>query len=122
MIVGLAGTLPTAMSAGLEQQGVSASVAHEVANLPPVGSLFAAFLGYNPIAELLAPFHALQQPGVNADVLTGQQFFPQLITAPFHAGVTVVFIAAAVMMVIGAIASMFNAGRYGTEAGADNEA
>ncbi|WP_372478457.1 MFS transporter [Mycolicibacterium smegmatis] len=113
MIVGLAGTLPTAMSAGLEQQGVSASVAHEVANLPPVGSLFAAFLGYNPIAELLAPFHALQQPGVNADVLTGQQFFPQLITAPFHAGVTVVFIAAAVMMVIGAIASMFNAGRYG---------
>ncbi|CKH06009.1 MFS transporter [Mycolicibacterium smegmatis] len=122
MIVGLAGTLPTAMSAGLEQQGVSASVAHEVANLPPVGSLFAAFLGYNPIAELLAPFHALQQPGVNADVLTGQQFFPQLITAPFHAGLTVVFIAAAVMMVIGAIASMFNAGRYGTEAGADNEA
>ncbi|AKS35988.1 MFS transporter [Mycolicibacterium goodii] len=122
MIVGLAGTLPTAMSAGLEQQGVSASVAHEVANLPPVGSLFAAFLGYNPIAELLAPYHSLQQPGVNADVLTGQQFFPQLITEPFHAGLTVVFIAAAVMMVIGAIASLFNAGRYGTEAGADNEA
>jgi MFS family permease len=122
MIVGLAGTLPTAMSTGLEQQGISPSVAHEVANLPPVGSLFAAFLGYNPIAELLAPYHALQQPGVNADVLTGQQFFPQLITEPFHAGLTVVFIAAAVMMVIGAIASLFNAGRYGTEAGADNEA
>jgi MFS family permease len=122
MIVGLAGTLPTAMSTGLERQGISPSVAHEVANLPPVGSLFAAFLGYNPIAELLAPYHALQQPGVNADVLTGQQFFPQLITEPFHAGLTVVFIAAAVMMVIGAIASLFNAGRYGTEAGADNEA
>ncbi|MBU8808501.1 MFS transporter [Mycolicibacterium goodii] len=122
MIVGLAGSLPTAMSAGLTEQGVSESVAHEVANLPPVGSLFAAFLGYNPIAELLEPYHALQQPGVNADVLTGQQFFPQLITEPFHAGLTVVFIAAAVMMVIGAIASLFNAGRYGTEAGADNEA
>ena len=27
----------------------------EVADLPPVGSLFAAFLGYNPIAELLEP-------------------------------------------------------------------
>lgn len=122
MIVGLAGSLPTAMSVGLTEQGVSESVAHEVANLPPVGSLFAAFLGYNPIAELLEPYHALQQPGVNADVLTGQQFFPQLITEPFHAGLTVVFIAAAVMMVIGAIASLFNAGRYGTEAGADNEA
>ncbi|MGV0811326.1 MFS transporter [Mycolicibacterium boenickei] len=122
MIVGLANTLPAALSAGLTDQGVSASVAHDVAQLPPVGSLFAAFLGYNPIAELLEPYGALHQPGVNADVLTGQTFFPQLITEPFHAGLTVVFTAAAVMMLIGAVASMFSAGRYGTEAGADNEA
>ncbi|WP_428994915.1 MFS transporter [Mycolicibacterium chubuense] len=122
MIVGLANTLPGAMSSGLQAQGVSSSVAHDVANLPPVGSLFAAFLGYNPIAELLEPFHALQQPGVNADVLTGKTFFPELITQPFHAGLVVVFIAAAVMMLIGAVASMFNPGRYGIEAGADNAA
>lgn len=122
MIVGLANTLPAALTTGLTQQGVSASVAHDVANLPPVGSLFAAFLGYNPMAELLAPYDALHQPGVNADVITGQTFFPQLITEPFHSGLTVVFTAAAVMMVIGAVASMFSAGRYGTEAGADNEA
>ena len=114
MIVGLANTLPDAMSAGLQEQGVSTSVAHEVANTPPVGSLFAAFLGYNPIAELLAPYHALQQPGVNAEVLTGKTFFPHLITEPFHTGLVVVFVAAAVMMVIGALASMFNPGRYGT--------
>lgn len=122
MIVGLANTLPAALTTGLTQQGVSASVAHDVASLPPVGSLFAAFLGYNPMAELLAPYDALHQPGVNADVITGQTFFPQLITEPFHSGLTVVFSAAAVMMVIGAVASMFSAGRYGTEAGADNEA
>ncbi len=122
MIVGLANTLPSALTSGLTQQGVSASVAHDVANLPPVGSLFAAFLGYNPMAELLAPYDALHQPGVNADVITGQTFFPQLITEPFHSGLTVVFTAAAVMMVIGAVASMFSAGRYGTEAGADNQA
>ncbi|CRZ16437.1 MFS transporter [Mycolicibacterium neworleansense] len=122
MIVGLANTLPGAMTSGLTEQGVSASVAQDVANLPPVGSLFAAFLGYNPMAELLAPYDALHQPGVNADVITGQTFFPQLITEPFHSGLTVVFTAAAVMMVIGAVASMFSAGRYGTEAGADNEA
>ncbi|EHB55845.1 major facilitator superfamily MFS_1 [Mycolicibacterium rhodesiae JS60] len=113
MIVGLARTLPDAMSQGLQAQGVSASVAHDVANLPPVGSLFAAFLGYNPIAELLAPYDALHQPGVNADVLTGQTFFPNLITEPFHSGLVVVFGAAALMMVIGAIASLFNPGRYG---------
>jgi MFS family permease len=114
MIVGLANSLPSAMSTGLQAQGVSASVAHDVAHLPPVGSLFAAFLGYNPIEELLAPSGALHQPGVNAEVLTGQTFFPQLITGPFHSGLTVVFIAAAVMMLIGAAASLFNPGRYGS--------
>jgi MFS family permease len=122
MIIGLANTLPSAMSSGLQEQGVTASVAQDVANLPPVGSLFAAFLGYNPIAELLAPSGALQQPGVNVDVLTGKTFFPHLITEPFHSGLVVVFIAAAVMMVIGLIASIFNAGRYGDAPEADNEA
>ena len=115
MVVGLAGTLPSALSGGLQAQGVPASVAGEVANLPPVGSLFAAFLGYNPVAEMLGPSGALTQPGVHADVLTGQSFFPELITGPFHAGLIVVFGAAAAMMVVGAIASMFSAGRYGAE-------
>ncbi len=122
MIVGLANSLPGAMSSGLQQQGVSASVAHDVANLPPVGSLFAAFLGYNPIAELLGPSGALQQPGVNTDLLTGKTFFPHLITEPFHSGLVVVFIAAAAMMVIGLIASLFNPGRYADAPGADNQA
>jgi MFS family permease len=122
MIVGLAHTLPGAMSSGLQAQGVPGSVAHDIANLPPVGSLFAAFLGFNPIAELLGPSGALAQPGVNAEVLTGKAFFPHLITEPFHSGLVVVFIAATVMMLLGAVASLFSAGRYGTEAGADNEA
>nr|WP_243841710.1 MFS transporter [Mycobacterium sp. DL592] len=119
MIVGLAGTLPDAMSRGLQAQGVSAAVAQDVANLPPVGSLFAAFLGYNPIAELLAPHGALNQPGVNTEVLTGKTFFPNLIIEPFHAGLVVVFGAAALMMVIGAIASLFNPGRYAEDFVAD---
>lgn len=122
MIVGLANTLPSALTAGLQAQGVSADVANDVAGLPPVGSLFAAFLGYNPIAELLEPSHALQQPGVNAEVLTGQSFFPELITGPFHSGLSVVFLAAAVMMVLGAIASWMSPGRYADAPGADNAA
>lgn len=122
MIVGLANTLPSTLSTGLQAQGVSADVAHDVAGLPPVGSLFAAFLGYNPIAELLEPYHALQQPGVNAEVLTGKTFFPELITQPFHAGLVVVFAAAAVMMVLGAVASWMSPGRYADAPGADNAA
>lgn len=119
MIIGLANALPSAMSSGLQAQGVPAQVAHEVANTPPVGSLFAAFLGYNPIDELLGPSGALENPAVNAEVLTGKTFFPDLITGPFHSGLTVVFTAAAAMMLIGAVASMFSAGRYGAAAPRD---
>ena len=96
MVVGLADSLPGAMSTGLEQQGVAPAVADRAAQTPPVGSLFAAFLGYNPVAQMLAPSGALQQPGVAADVLTGHTFFPLLLSGPFHTGLTVVFIAAAV--------------------------
>jgi hypothetical protein len=122
MVIGLANTLPSAMTTGLQEQGVSASVAHGVANLPPVGSLFAAFLGYNPMAELLGPYHALQQPGVNADVLTEQTFFPHLIIEPFHAGLVVVFVAATAVMGIGLVASLFNPGRYADEENVDDAA
>jgi MFS family permease len=111
MISGLAHSLPSTMSAGLQQQGVAAGVAQQVAHLPPVGSLFAAFLGYNPIAQLLAPSGALNDPGVHSAVLTGKEFFPHLISGPFHNGLVVVFITAAVMMVIGAAASWVNPGR-----------
>ncbi|OMC53682.1 MFS transporter [Mycobacterium sp. IS-836] len=117
MVVGLANTLPQALDGGLQAQGVSAAVARDVAGLPPVGSLFAAFLGYNPIAELLARSHALQQPGVNAGVLTGKSFFPELISGPFHAGLVVVFVAAALMTLIGALASLVSPGRYADEVG-----
>ncbi|MHB8457905.1 MAG: MFS transporter, partial [Acidimicrobiales bacterium] len=55
MILGLASSLPGALFHGLTGQGVSTSVATSVSHLPPVGSLFAAFLGYNPMAQLLGP-------------------------------------------------------------------
>ncbi|MBA0046178.1 MFS transporter [Mycobacterium sp. NPDC050853] len=112
MIVGLSATMPATMQSGLTAQGVPASTAAEVAGLPPVGSLFAAFLGYNPVGELLAPSGVLDQPGVNAAELTGQSFFPTLITEPFHAGLVVVFVAAAVMMAVAALASFGAGGKY----------
>ncbi|WP_067685896.1 MFS transporter [Nocardia jejuensis] len=110
MIVGLSGTLPNAMNSGLQEQGVSGDVAGQIADMPPVGSLFATFLGYNPFKELLGPSGTLDKPGVNSDVLTGQEFFPHLISGPFHSGLVVVFLAAALMMLIGAVASWFAGG------------
>jgi MFS family permease len=108
MITGLASVLPTTLFNGLSQQGVPPDVAHDVASLPPVGSLFAAFLGYNPVQTLLEPSGALEQlPRHSQTVLTGKHFFPQLMSAPFHHGLVIVFTAAAVMMLVAAAASLF---------------
>jgi len=107
MIVGLAASLPHTLTAGLEQQGVPADVATRVGGLPPVGSLFAAFLGYNPLAALLGPSGVLAHlPPANVAALTGKQFFPHLISGPFHHGLVVVFLAAAAMSLVAAIASV----------------
>ncbi|MGV9837970.1 MFS transporter [Nocardia niigatensis] len=107
MIIGLSNSLPSAMNSGLQAQGVPADVAENISGLPPVGSLFAAFLGVNPIEALLGPTGILDHPGVHKDVLTGQEFFPHLISGPFHSGLVVVFLGAAIMMLIGAVASWF---------------
>ncbi|MGN6330194.1 MAG: MFS transporter [Motilibacteraceae bacterium] len=113
MIAGLAATLPSTLTSGLQQQGVPADVASEIGNLPPVGSLFAAFLGFNPIESLLGPTGVLGQlPQQNASVLTGKEFFPQLISGPFHHGLVIVFSAAAAMSVVAALASLLRGGKY----------
>lgn len=113
MIAGLATSLPAALRSGLTENGVSTAVANQVAATPPVGSLFAAFLGYNPIAAILGPTGALKTLSpTNIAALTGKEFFPALISSPFHSGLVIVFIAAAVMSIIGAIASVFMGGKY----------
>jgi MFS family permease len=106
MVVGLSQSLPHTLNAGLTAQGVPPAAAQSVANLPPVGTLFAAFLGYNPIRELLGPQVLGQLPPASAATLTGRQFFPHLISGPFHDGLVVVFWLAIVMGVVGAVASL----------------
>ena len=92
MVVGLAHSLPTALTSGLQDQGVPHAVASQVAVLPPVSTLFAAVLGVNPLEHLLAPSGVLTHlPPENAATITGREFFPDLISGPFHQGLTVVF-------------------------------
>jgi MFS family permease len=106
MIAGLANTLPPVLTRGLTAQGVPLVQASAVAHLPPVSSVFAALLGYNPVQNLLAPTGLLHMlPAGNVAVLTGKEFFPQLISGPFHHGLTIVFTAAALMSIAGAAVS-----------------
>jgi hypothetical protein len=112
MIAGLAGSLPHAMSTGLEAHGVPAATAEHVAHLPPVSILFAAFLGYNPIEHLLGP-HALSALSAHdRDVITGHAFFPHLISGPFHTGLREAFAFAIAACLIAAAASLMRGGRY----------
>ncbi len=113
MIAGLAATLPRAMASGLRAQGVPASVASHVAHLPPVSTLFSALLGYNPMRSLLGPSGTLARlPARNAAVLTGNQFFPNLISGPFHHGLIIVFSAAVAMSLGGALISLLRGRQF----------
>ncbi len=113
MIAGLAATLPKTLTSGLTAQGVPDAIAHKIGSLPPVGSLFAAFLGYNPVHSLLAPTGVLSHlPAHNVAVLTGRTFFPGLISQPFHHGLVIVFSMAIAVLVIAAAASALRGGKY----------
>jgi len=90
MVAGLSSKLPGAMLSGLTAQGVPAATAAPISHLPPIGVLFASFLGYNPMQQLLGPLlHQLSS--AHAAYVTGREFFPHLITVPFHSGLGVAF-------------------------------
>jgi MFS family permease len=108
MAVGLAGTLPSAMSSGLTGAGVSSAAAGAASQASPVGLLFAAFLGDNPIKALVP------NPGAGADTakIYGQDFFPNLISEPFRHGLLIAFSASIVMLLLAAGASLMRGGRF----------
>jgi len=73
--------------------------------------MFAALLGYNPIQMLLGPV-LTKLPASHAAYLTGHSFFPSLISAPFHAGLSVAFDFAIAACVVAAIASLLRGKHY----------
>jgi MFS family permease len=112
MIVGLASGLPHALQSGLVAHGVPAADASRISHLPPVATLFASFLGYNPMGTLLGPHVLHQLPAGQSAVLTGRRFFPHLIAPPFHTALVYAFVFAIVACGIAAVASMLRGGKY----------
>jgi len=111
MILGLASTLPATLDHGLVAQGVPRADAARVSHLPPVGLLFASFLGYNPMQQLLGPVlphlsHA------QATYLTGRTYFPRLMSRPFSDGLHEAFDFAIAACLIAAAASWLRGGKY----------
>jgi hypothetical protein len=111
IITGLASGLPGSLYHGLVAQGVPAAAATKVSHLPPTGALFAAFLGYNPMAQLLGP--ALGHLShAHAAYLTGRSFFPKLVSAPFMNGLREAFDFALGACAVAAVASWLRGGKY----------
>ncbi len=130
MIVGLSASLPGRMATQVEANAVPAATAEHVAHLPAVGSLFAAFLGYNPMQKLLGapgahggPSVLSRLPRAKAAHLTGKGFFPHLISGPFKHGLVIAFSVAMVMCLIAAAASWMRGGKYvhGQPSGEEDE-
>jgi MFS family permease len=110
IVLGLSEHLPSAMASGLTAQGVPASAAQQISHLPPLAVLFAAFLGYNPMKQLLGPQILHNLPADKASYLTGRSFFPHLVTGPFQNGLSVAFWFALGACLIAAAASMITGG------------
>jgi MFS family permease len=112
MVIGLAASLPSTLSGGLEAHGVAPAIAQKAGETPPISVLFAAFLGYNPIQHLIgAEALAGLTPHAHA-VLAGRSFFPELISKPFADGLDTAFSFAIVACLSAAGASLMRGGRY----------
>jgi MFS family permease len=112
MIIGLGSGLHSELSSGLISQGVPASSATAAADLPPVSTLFASLLGYNPLQHLLGP-HVLAQltPAARAEVLS-HGFFPSIISSSFKRGIVLASLFSAFCCLAAAFASSLRGGKF----------
>jgi len=107
MAVGLASRLPHALHSGLTAAGVSPADATAASHVSPVGSLFAAFLGENPIKDLVP-----DAKGAVADRIYDGHFFPNLISGPFLHGLAIAFTASIVMLLVAVAASLMRGAKF----------
>ncbi|WP_329087344.1 MFS transporter [Streptosporangium sp. NBC_01469] len=113
LVTGLSQSLPGALHAGLTAQSVPAHAVSAVSAIPPVGMMFAAFLGGNPLSSLLNAAGVLHElPVSTVTTLTSRTFLPTLLSGPFHQGLVVVFVLAAVLAAVGAVVSLFRGDLY----------
>jgi MFS family permease len=112
MIVGLSSALSTSLRDGLARHGVPPAVAAHAAHLPPVSTLLAAFLGYNPIEHLVGRTRLARLPASDRRDLSGHDFFARLISSPFHSGLEPAFLFAVIACAVAAVASAARGERY----------
>jgi MFS family permease len=112
LVAGLNAKVPAAMLKGLVANGIPAANAAALSHVPPLGYIFAAFLGYNPLKTLLGPAVLSHLSAAQAAHLTSRAFFPTLIGPAFVSSLSIILGVAVVMSLIAAVASAFRGGKY----------
>jgi hypothetical protein len=112
MIAGLSTSLPHSLYSGLTANGISSAAARQAANLPPVSTLFSAFLGYNPVQHLVGTSALSHLTAAQQAVVNGHSFFPNLIKGPFRSGLHDAFDFSIVASLIAAAASWSRGKRF----------
>ncbi|MGD0861221.1 MAG: MFS transporter [Candidatus Limnocylindrales bacterium] len=112
VIAGLSSSLPRAMYGHLTAAGIPTPLATQLSGIPPMSALFAAFLGYNPMATLIPGSVLAGLPSATRSTILGTSFFPQLLSGPFHDGLQIVFSVCVVLSLGAAAASWLRGRRY----------
>ncbi len=112
LVSGLNAKVPAAMLKGLVANGVPKATALSLSHVPPLGYVFAAFLGYNPLKTLLPPAVLSRLTTAQAAHLTSRAFFPGLIGPAFVGSLSIILAFAVVMSLIAAVASAFRGGKF----------
>jgi MFS family permease len=113
-LIVLASNLPPSINTALTSAG-AAQLIPVFYYIPPTSSLFAAFLGYNPIQTLLSQLPSSVTASVSSQVLTvitGSTWFPLVIATPLMSALDVAFYFNASLALAAAVASLLRGKKY----------
>jgi len=114
VVFSLSHSLPSAFASSLTSAGAPQLI-HYFTSLSPTESLFSAFLGYNPVASIIAQLPNSVAASLSNQVvstLTGLHWFPTAIANSFMSSLHIAFYVSAGLAVVAAIASLLRGKRY----------
>jgi len=106
IIIGsLTTNLGPALARGTTDAGLPATLAQGISSLPPGAAIFAALLGYDPIAHLLPSSALAALPPSVASRILDPHFFASILAQPFVVGIRAALVACIAMCVLAGVAS-----------------
>jgi len=118
VVTALGTSLPHAMSAALANAGAS-QLAPYLSSIPPTIALFAAFLGYNPMHEMITRLPALAGAHLSTravSTITSISWFPNAIAPSFMGALHFALYVNAGLAIVAAIASLMRGKKQEFEA------